>query len=571
MRLKLIRIGITALFIAVGCGLFCTQFLQGGYFHELSVNNRIRLVPLEGQRGQILDRNGVILADTRLAFNVSVIPQEVNGEEKLFEFLANSLKVNKNKLLQVYQQRRVAPFAPVIVAEGINKTTAMVLEENKFQFPGLYIEESLQRQYPFQAIGAHVLGYVGKINPDKIEKMGEYGYTHESIVGKSGVEEYYDAFLKGTVGGQQIEVNSRGQQVRLLSIRDSTPGKDIQLTIDERVQELASNLLADHKGSILVMDRENGEILGMVNFPSYDPNMFLDTESKKNVGSIFIDPGAPLLNRATQGLYPPGSVFKTIVTIGGLLTGKINLHTTFDCDGAFHLGRRLFRCAHVHGTQDWLQGITHSCNVYFFNVGQLIGPEVMYNYARLLGLGDLTKIDLPYEEKGSVPSPLQRKIKSKRGWYKGDTLNFAIGQGDLLVTPLQLLRMMSTVARNGQEVQPHLLKGINHEDIVNVATPRTIPIDPSIFKILQEGFRSVVEDSTGTAHVLNIEGLDVSGKTGTAQTAANKDSHAWFVGYNNQGKTKIVFCVFLEYGGSSYNAVVLAKELLTQMQALEIL
>ena len=317
------------------------------------------------------------------------------------------------------------------------------------------------------------------------------------------------------------------------------------------------------------MDWANGEILGMVNYPSYDPNIFENPD--QNVGLVFIDPSAPMLNRATQGQYPPGSVFKTIVSVGGFLTGKINVHTSFVCEGALHVGLARFRCSHVHGTQDWLQAIIHSCNVYFFNVGQFIGPEVMYNYARMFGLGDPTKVDLPYEEKGFVPSPLQRKIKSHRGWYKGDTLNYAIGQGDLLVTPLQLLKMMSTVARGGQDIQPHLLKGIGEEEVVNPATSQIMPIDPGVFKILQNGFRSVVAESSGTAHVLDIDGLEISGKTGTAQSALNKDNHAWFVGYNNKGKTKIAFCVFLEYGGSSYNACVVAKYLLTQMQALKIL
>ena len=306
MRLKLIGIGFTIAFGAVACGLIYTQLIQGRYYYEMSVNNRIRLVPLEGQRGRIKDRNGVILADNRLAFNVSVIPQEVRSEERLFHFLSSQLKIDKKKLLQVYQQRRVAPFAPVVVAEGVDKTAAMILEENKFRFPGLYIEEQLIRDYPFLTIGSHVLGYVGKINPEKIEKLKEYGYTYESVIGKSGVEEFYDAFLKGTTGGQQVEVNNRGQQVRLLNIREPADGKDIKLTIDSRVQVSATNLLGDRHGAVIVMDLQSGEILGLVSSPGFDPNVFVDSEKKKGAGSLFIDEASPLLNRTIQGQYPPG-------------------------------------------------------------------------------------------------------------------------------------------------------------------------------------------------------------------------------------------------------------------------
>lgn len=571
MRLKLIGIGITICFIAVACGLIYTQLIQGRYYYELSVNNRIRLVALEGQRGRIKDRNGVILADNRLVFNVSVIPQEVRSEERLFQFLSESLKTDKKKLLKIYQQRRVAPFAPVVVAEGIDKTLAMVLEENKFLYPGLDIEESLIREYPFEKIGAHVLGYVGKINPEKIEKLKEYGYTHESVIGKSGVEEYYDALLKGTTGGQQIEVNNRGQQVRLLNIRQPSHGQDIQLTLDNRIQEAAVNLLGDRHGSIVVMDLQSGEILGLISSPSFDPNVFVDSEKKKNAGLLFIDEDSPLLNRAIQGAYPPGSVFKTVVTLAGLLSEKIGLSTSFDCGGFFKLGRRRWHCMHTHGTQDLMQGFTHSCNVYFFHVGELIGPELMHNYAKMLGLGELSGIDLPFEEKGNVPSPLQRRMKSNQGWFKGDTLNYAIGQGDLLVSPIQVMRMMATIARDGQEIQPYLLKGIGSKEIVSLAATRKIPVKPRGLETLQAALRSVVSDSAGTARILNIEGLEVSGKTGTAQTTASKDSHAWFAGYTSQGKVKIAFCIFLEYGGSSYNAVVVTKDLLKQMQEMEIL
>ncbi len=447
----------------------------------------------------------------------------------------------------------------------------MIIEENKYRFSGLYIQESFRRWYPFREAGSHVLGYVGKIDPAQIEKLQEYGYTQESVIGKTGVESYYDSVLRGKGGGLQIEVNSRGEQVRLLGIREPQRGADIQLTIDYRIQKLATEVLGDKRGVVIVMDLGTGAILGQVSTPTYDPNIFVDGHVSQTEISIMTNPYSPLLNRAIKGLYPPGSVFKIIVALAALDLGEISPHTPFLCKGSYSLGKREFGCSHVHGMQNLLQAIAHSCNVYFFNVGELLDSDILDKYARLFGLGSLTNVDLPFEEKGRVPSRTQRKKNFNEGWYRGDTLNYSIGQGDLLVTPLQLVRMMATVARDGEEVQPHLIEKIGAQEIVSLASIRHVPIKPDAYQIVQKGLRQVVTDGEGTAHVLADNALSIAGKTGTAQSSPGKDHHAWFVGYNTKGKGKIAFCVFLEYGGASYNACVLAKQLLDGMVAQEML
>jgi penicillin-binding protein 2 len=443
---------------------------------------------------------------------------------------------------------------------------AMVLEENKFRLPGMYIQESYRRRYPFQEVGAHVLGYLGKISRFEIEEMQGYGYSPQSVIGKNGVEEYYNSFLMGKTGGLQIEVDSRGKQVRLLSLREPEDGEDIQLTIDSRIQKIAAEILADQRGVIVVMDLDSGQILGQVSSPTYDPNIFVDHKLKKKTRSVMQDPASALLNRAIKGLYPPGSVFKTVIATAGLATGKISLYTSFDCRGAYQPGRKSFRCGHVHGKQDLIAGIAHSCNVYFFHVGALLGPDLIHKYARLLGLGAETHIDLPYEEKGNIPSPMQRKIKFNQGWHKGDTLNYAIGQGDVLTTPVQLLRMMSTVARHGKEVQPHLIMSIGNRNIVKLATVRQVRIPQDVFEKVNRGFSAVVNDDRGTARMLKIDGLQIAGKTGTAQSSGDRDDHSWFIGYETSGKIRTAFCVFLEYGGSSYHAVLLSRKLLMRLR-----
>jgi len=570
MRIKIVRIFICVLFVIVGLDLFYIQVLRGKYFFRLSTHNRIRVVPIEGQRGRIFDRNGVVLADNRISFNVMITPQEITNKDELFSMLTQVLGVERRVLLKRFHKRRYTPFAPVLVAEDINRKQAFVLEEKKFNFPSLLIQKSYRRRYPFSSVGAHAIGYVGKINRSKMKKLKDYGYSSQSIVGYSGVEEIYDSYLRGDQGGIQVEVNSRGQQVRLLGFKESVPGRDITLTIDSRIQTLLADALDKAAGTIIILDVDDAQVLGMVNAPSYDPNAFVDEKRYKDVRSFFNDESSPLLNRAIKGLYPPGSVFKVVIAYGALASGKLKKENEFECPGYFRMGRRRIRCVHKHGVQDLIQAIAHSCNVYFINTGLLMESEIIAKYARMFGFNQLTHIDLPSEETGRIPSKKRRKAESNLGWYKGDTANLAIGQGAILITPIQLVEMMATVARNGKKVQPHL---ILDEDIkkARMKKIKKVRFDKEHLEIVKEGLFKVVHDEAGTARLLNIENLDVSGKTGTAQSSPGKRDHAWFVGYAVSEKRKIAFCVFLEHGGSSYYATRIASSLLKKLLKEEII
>ena len=394
MRLKIIRLIISFGFLAVSAGLVYVQFLHGEYYYSLSKNNRIRVVPIEGKRGKIFDKNNVVLADNRLSFDVVLIPQELKNKEELFSYLAEVLKYDREKLLKDFNKKKLAPFMPVALAEDVPKEAAIVLEENKFRFPGLSIEASALRYYPFRQVDAHLLGYVGKISRSKITQLKDYGYAVQNIIGYSGIEEFYDSFLKGEDGGLQVEVNNRGEQVRVLGIRDSLSGQDITLTVDNRIQAIAYELLTGRSGAIVVMDLATDAILGLVSSPSFDPNDFV--ENKSAVSSYFTDSLAPLLNRVIGGQYPPGSTFKVMLALAALENKKIEPQTTFLCPGYYQLGRRQFRCSHSHGAQNLTEGIGHSCNVYFFNTGLKTGPELMAQYARMFALGGFTNIDLPH-------------------------------------------------------------------------------------------------------------------------------------------------------------------------------
>jgi penicillin-binding protein 2 len=569
MRFKILRIIVFFLLGMIALNLFYAQIVRGSYYYTLSMRNRIRVVPLEGVRGRILDRKGVTLADNELSFDVAVVPQDIDDDDELFHYLSKVLNVPPAELRKRFKRRFLTPFAPVPIADDVSREVAIAIEENRFRFPGLLIEESYRRVYPYGSIGSHILGYVGKISRAKMEQLKDYGYTMQSMVGYSGVEEFYDEALRGESGGRQIEINNRGQEVTLLGLKNPSVGRDITLTIDSRIQEIADELLSSRRGSVIVMDLENGELLGMVSSPAFDPNAFSDASQRSQIGKYFHDATAPLLNRAVNSQFPPGSVFKIIVSIAGLETAHLTRNTTFICPGYYSLGHR-FGCTHVHNAQNLVQAIAHSCNVYFYHAGLLIGSDEVKRFARMLGLSGKTNIDLPSEAEGSTPSKSSRR---KGQWFTGDTLNFSIGQGGVTATPLQLVKMMSIVANRGKVIEPHLIQSIG-ENLVPAEKFLSPPVrlQDRTFDVVQEGLTGVIGDEGGTARALaTITGLTTFGKTGTAQAGPGRDHHAWFVGYTKSKNRSIVYCVFLENGGMSYNAVVLTKELLLRMQGLGII
>lgn len=565
MRLKTLGSFIFFFLGLIVLALVYMQLIRGEYYHEQSTDNRIRVVPTEAPRGRILDRNGEVLADNRPAFNVAVIPQDIEDKEALFKYLGGALNKDPNALLKTFNRRRVTPFDSVVIAQDIDRNTLIAIEENRFQFPGLEIERSFERFYPFGEAGAHAVGYVGKISAAEAEVLQGYGYTPLSIVGKSGVEKYYNSIIEGVMGGRQIEVNSRGQEERLIGIKAPAQGQDITLTLDQRLQTAAAQLLAGRRGSIVVMDTNTGEVLSLVSSPAFDPNVFTDRSLGEKIGGYIDNEQYPLLNRAIAGLYPPGSVFKVPVALAALEREKVTLHTTFDCPGYYMLGEARFGCAHVHSQEDLVQAIAHSCNVYFYRAGQMVTASIIGAYASAFGLDKITGIDLPFEAAGKMILPGQKR----GGWYTGNTLNLSIGQGDTLTTPLQLTVMMGAVANDGILLRPQVLKAVNarpmkHQDLSKRPIVR---LKDSTWRAVQQGLRQVVEHPEGTGYLLHdVPDVKIWAKTGTAQ-AGRQGDHAWFAGYARSPKSNVAFCVFLEHGGSSSNAVALTRDLMLQMQS----
>lgn len=567
MRLKIIRLIIVLMFVMVVMNLFWIQVIRGKHYFYLSKHNRIRTVSLEGGRGRIKDRQGIILADNRTAYDAVVMPQDIIDQEKLFAFLSTALATDKAELMKRYRQKKLTPFTPVVIAADIAYAKAVVLEENKYRFPSLLVQESFKRVYPLKENSAHLLGYVGRVSRAEQDKLKAYGVVPQSLIGKDGIEKFYDGYLRGSGGGLQIEVNSRGQQVRLLSMKAASPGEDITLTIDSHLQAIAGDVLSGERGAVVVMETSHGEILGLTSSPTYDPNLFVASRRSTRLSDLFNDSRSPLLNRTIKGVFPPGSVFKVVGALAALDQKKLTQYSTFHCKGFYELGGKQFRCTHVHGPQNMVASLAHSCNVYYYHLGLIVGAEQLQYYAQLLGLGQLTHIDLPHEKSGFIPGPKKRTAQGKRRrWFQGDTLNFSIGQGDVLTTPLQLVQMMAMVAQDGRGVQPHLIKMVGSVDVEGYESIPPLLIDPSSFDIIKKGLRATVANYSGTAQVLNLPNIYVAGKTGTAQSSGDQDDHSWFVGYAQGQERQVAFAVFLEHGGSSQNACLVARRLLLRMK-----
>ena len=557
MRINIIRNIIIGLFLLIVFDLVYMQVIRGGYFFRQSESNSIRIIPFEGKRGRILDRNGKVLADNKKSFCIAIIPQDQKDKKKVFHFLSGVVNVEAEVLEARFKNNRLTPFSPVVVVEDISRQQAIVVEENAYQFPGLLILERYRRYYPFGASGGHVIGYVGKVDEHRMREIQAYGYSPDEPVGYSGIEERYDTDLRAEPGGRQIQVNSRGQQVRLLSVREAAEGKDLVLTIDQKMQYAAYQALENRRGAAVILDPASGEVLALVSSPAFNPNDFAQRDDRSRAAAYLKDKDSPLVNRAMGAHFPPGSVFKIPVSLAGLQERKFKPTDSFNCPGFFDLGDRHFTFSHAFGMQDFIQAMGHSANEYFFHIGLALGPDIMARYAALFGLGERTGIELPYESKGLIP-----RRGSFTQWFAGDTANMSIGQGYILTTPLQLARMMAIVENEGRFVDPYIIRSVGGVDVAHARSFRTVVLRPEVWNTIKYGLRAVVKMDTGTAHLLDLPGLEIYGKTGTAQSVAGKSDHAWFAGVVKTQARELVFVVFLEHGGSSANAVLAAKNML---------
>lgn len=534
-------------FIILVITLFNYQVLKGNYYLKRAKDNYVRIIPLRSVRGAIFDRNNFPVAYDKASFNIAVIPYHIRKkQESLFEEIAGYLNYDIKQINKTYKKKFLGIFSPVDIIPDIDKPTVLKLKE-VFE-DDILIHPQPERYYPYPYEYAHLLGYVKEANAF-YEKLKQYGYNPMERVGFSGIEQYYDDYLRGEDGGDLIEVNSSGKTVGFLGEHKQEKGKDICLTIDHQIQVAAYEALQGKKGTIILMDCQQGEILAMASFPSYDANCFIKGSS---VGNILSDENRPLLNRAIQATYPLGSTFKPILGFAALTEKKIKPSTTINCNGAMNMGGARFLCWNTHGQQDLYDALNHSCNVYFYNIGLICGVEIITKWAKKLGLGATTNIDLPYEKPGLVPTPAWKAVTLKKNWYGGDTVNLSIGQGFLQANPLQILLAINVFATDGYLVKPYILKSIDGVDY-NVPVKICVTDDIENLHVIKTGLIGVVEKTDGTASSLKNLDLKIAGKTGTAQT--NGEAHGWFVGFFPYNAPKYSICVLLENCGTSHKAV----------------
>ena len=545
-------------FIVILGSLFYYQVIKGNYYLERSRANYIRVIPQDAIRGSIMDVNKKVIARDEAAFDIDVVPYQIRKDKcSIFHKVSMLTNVPERVIKNNYKRNIKNPFSPVDIAVHINKS--LVLRAKDELGDKIIIKSSPYRFYPFSYDMSHILGYV-KFAAAFYSELKAYGYTPYERVGFLGIEQYYDSYLRGKEGGKLVEVDSSGRIVGFLGESLPQRGKNITLTIDSRIQEIAYKALSGHIGVIILMDPYTGGIVALCSRPSYNVNNV--TEGKR-LSRLLSDKRRPFINRAIQSAYPLGSVFKPILAAAALQEGIINKDTTFDCKGFFMLGNHKFSCWTAHGIQNVTEALAHSCNVFFYNTGLKLGIKKMALWARKFGLGRLTGIDLPYEKKGIMPDPIWKKKHIKKQWFAGDTVNTSIGQGYLKATPIQAVVAISAFANGGYIVRPHILKEVGQKETVFVKK-NYLNISLHNLNIVREGLYDVVHSASGTAHLLDSLGMDIAGKTGTAQNAGAP--HGWFAGFFPFNKPKYSICVFLENAGSSHEAVKVAYKFLTQLR-----
>ncbi len=549
MRVRVFVFILIAAFLFVMSGLIHIQIVKHESFKVMSEENRLRIVPFIAPRGSIFDAEGRAMVKDVLSFNASVYYSQIKDKPALVKVFSEVLDLPAPEVEKRIKKGRAQPYSPTVIARDIGTEKAIHLEEIALDYPGLSIDVSARREYVNASSGGNMLGYLGLLNSEEVEKFKHYGYKVNDPVGRSGIEKYYDNYLRGTHGGKQVEVDSMGREVITIGHKEPVPGRDIYLTINQDLQKFCDSLLENTKGAIIAMNPYSGAIVVMASSPSFDPGIFMDPKRQKEVQEILSNSGHPLLNRAISTAQPPGSIFKVVIAIAGLESGKISDTEEITCGGIFTLGRSSFHCWRKdgHGPQIMREAIKNSCNVYFYTLGLRVGVDDIANFACEMGVGTKTGVDLPEEVSGTLPTKKWKEKRFKEKWYKGETVNYAIGQGYLLCTPLQIARIMSVFANGGVLVHPYIASRIGDVKINNYEGRRLSFSDESI-NVVREGLWKVVNDKRGTGMKARQKDFEVAGKTGTAQTSQG-ENHGWFAGFGPYKNPTLTVVVFDEHGG----------------------
>ncbi|WHZ26200.1 MAG: Peptidoglycan D,D-transpeptidase MrdA [Nitrospira sp.] len=577
-RLFILRVGLLLVVALLGLRLWHLQIREGPYYRDLSENNRTRLVLLEPARGLIYDRHGVLLANNVPSFSLYVTLEDVKDRELLIQQLTDLLGLDPS-LVRKKMTAKGSKLIPRKIKDRMTLHDATLVESHRLDMPGVMIQVESQRNYPGGVTAAHLLGYVGEISSDQLEKPEFLDLHQGSIVGQYGVEKSYDRHMRGMAGQKSVEVDALGHEKKASVVERPQAGNDLYLTIDVRLQKVAEDLLGAEQGAIVALDPNSGDILAMASRPGFDPNVLSRELTAKQWVEIVQDEGRPLNNRASQGQYPPGSTFKIPMAVAALETKTMSPSSTVFCNGGYQFGKRLYHDwkASGHGYVDLHNALVHSCDVYFYTIGQRMGIDVMAEFGKDFGLGKATGVELPSERAGIIPSTTWKQKAKNEQWLPGETISAAIGQGYVTVTPLQMASLVGTVANGGVNYRPRLVQAVMDRTSGNLqelpAVPRgKINAKPETFRVIKDALADVVTKGTATKAKSSI--VTIGGKTGTAQVAALRTGpeenipkkfrdHAWFVAFAPVESPKIAVAVLAEHmGHGGAAAAPLAKEVI---------
>lgn len=574
------RLGIIPIFVVVAFSIILLkigylQLVEGKKFRSLSENNRIRIKRIPALRGMILDRKGDILVDNRPSFVLSIIPEDVKDLDVTINRISAITHVDEDVLRNRLKEQKGKPrFVPVRLIEDMSWEMMGKLEVNRLNLPGVIVDVVPRRYYPHGKLAAHILGYLGEIAEGELKQGTFQGYRPGDLIGRFGVEQRLETYLRGRDGGRQVEVDAAGRELMIIKEVSSFPGNNLVLTLDVRIQKVVEEAFGSRAGAVVVGDPTTGEILAITSHPSFDPNDFAGGISLYSWNELVNNPNDPLQNRIIKGQYPPGSTFKIITAAAVLQEGLIQPETKLFCPGSFSLGNREYRCwkKRGHGWVNMHEAIVQSCDVYFYQIGLRLGIDRLAHYARAFKMGRTTRFDLDGEKPGLVPTSSWKLKRFHRPWQKGETLSVAIGQSYMLVTPLQQFVAYSALVNGGRVIVPRVIDRIEDTDghvlrrFSNGLSER-IPVSKKNIQIIKEALHGVVNEPHGTGWRARLKEISVGGKTGTAQVVRLKDEddveddiekipyqlrdHAWFIAFApTTEKSKIVVVVLAEHGGS---------------------
>ena len=548
------------LFLVVGMAYF--QLVRADEYVRLAANNRLRVIRLLPPRGNVYDASGVPLAVNVRTFDIKAYPMDLRGDDE-FEgvaalFARHGIPMTAADLREHVNKQYIAPFRAVSIASNLTlaQVSDLVMDPG---FSDILFPSSVWRRiYPAGALTAHVVGHVGEITRDELEDQRDLYYQAGDIIGKGGIESMYEEELRGFIGEQVVEVDSRGRKLRDVNYSDPQKGSDIRLTLDLAAQREGFRIMNGRRGALVVLDVNDGAVKVFVSSPSYDPNPLTWGISTREWSALMNDPDRPMMNRVTGGAYPPGSVFKIVPAAGILMERVASAGDTVRCPGWFRIGdpERTFRCwqRSGHGTRNLIGALRDSCDVYFYEKSINLGIDRMIEWGRDFGVGARTGIDIPGEISGNIAGRDWKRTRIGEPWYHGDTVNYSIGQGYLLMTPIQMARIYAPIANGGRLVVPYLNADKKTEG-------PEIKLSRANLDIIKRGVEEVV--TGGTGRMLLQFGIEMAGKTGTAETASG-ESHALFVGYAPLRNPKYVGAAIIEGGGAG-SAV--AGPVVTQMLA----